>query len=65
MKSELNMAIKKKVFDACILPVTTYGCKTWALTKNHREKLGYCQRAMERSMLGIKKKDKVRNIIKN
>lgn len=58
---ELGISVKRKVFDTCILPVITYGCETWALSKQHREKLKRCQRAMERSMLDIKKQDKVRS----
>lgn len=60
MKSkELNMTIKRRTFETCILPCITYGCETWSLTQNHREKLAKCQRAMERSMLHIKLKDKI------
>ncbi|GBP98320.1 hypothetical protein EVAR_69190_1 [Eumeta japonica] len=29
----------KKDLDTCILPCITYGCETWALTKQHRDKL--------------------------
>lgn len=62
MKSrELSMAIKRKAFDTCILPCLTYGCETWALTMAQRSKLARCQRAMERSMTGHKRKDRVRN----
>lgn len=63
MKSKkLSMKIKKKTFDTCILPCITYGCETWALTKQHRDKLARCQRGMERSMLGLKLLDKERSI---
>lgn len=57
------MVLKRKVFNTCVLPVIIYGCETWSLTKHHREKLERCQRAMERSMTGIKKQDKVRSSI--
>jgi hypothetical protein len=62
MKStKLGIAIKRKTFDTCILPYLTYGCETWALTQQHREKLAKCQYLMERSMLVTKLKDKIRN----
>ncbi|CAH2103651.1 unnamed protein product [Euphydryas editha] len=62
MKSKvLNTHIKTKTFNTCILPCLTYGAETWSLTSNHREQLVRCQRAMERSMLGFKLKDKIRN----
>ncbi|GBP75857.1 Putative uncharacterized transposon-derived protein F52C9.6 [Eumeta japonica] len=59
---KLSMKIKKKTFDTCILPCITNGCETWALTKQHRDKLARCQRGMERSMLGLKLLDKERSI---
>ena len=63
MKSkDLGIHIKRKTFNTCILPCITYGCETWSLTKHHRDRLTKCQRAMERSMLGVKLKDKIRNI---
>lgn len=59
---DIGNHIKKKTFETCILPVLTYGCETWSTTLHHRERLIKCQRAMERSMLGLKIKDRVRNI---
>jgi hypothetical protein len=56
----LSMAPKRKLFDTCILPVLTYGCQTWALTKKQLSKLKVCQHSMERSMMGVKRKDKKR-----
>jgi hypothetical protein len=56
----LSMAPKRKLFDTCILPVLTYGCQTWALTKKQLSKLTVCQHSMERSMMGVKRKDKKR-----
>ncbi|GBP33186.1 Putative uncharacterized transposon-derived protein F52C9.6 [Eumeta japonica] len=64
MKSiDLSIGIKRKVFNTCVLPCITYGCETWALTKHHRNMLEHCQRAMERSMIGIKKEDKIQNTV--
>ncbi|GBP07527.1 Putative uncharacterized transposon-derived protein F52C9.6 [Eumeta japonica] len=61
MKStEFNTAIKRKVFNTCILACLTYGCENWSLTKHHRDMLSYCQRAMERSMMSIRKQDKIK-----
>ena len=58
---DLSIAVKSKLFNTCALPVLTYGCQTWALTKTHLNKLEVCQRAMERSMIGAKRMDKIRN----
>lgn len=51
--------IKRKLFNTCILPILTYGCQTWALTKAHMNKLEVCQKSMERSELAIRKLDKI------
>ncbi|GBP95077.1 hypothetical protein EVAR_98371_1 [Eumeta japonica] len=49
MKSkELDIKIKKKTFDTCILPCIIYGCETRALIRNHRDKLAKCQKVMTR-----------------
>ncbi|CAH2093264.1 unnamed protein product [Euphydryas editha] len=62
MKSQdLGIALKRKTFNTCILPCLTYGCETWALTNSLRDKLAKCQRAMERSIVGTKRRDRVRN----
>ena len=61
MKSkDIPIREKRKVFNVCILPCLTYGCQTWALTKNNLKKLKVCQNNMARSIIGIKLKDKVR-----
>lgn len=51
---------KRKVYNMCILPCLTYGCQTWALTENLINKIKVCQNGMERSVLGVKRKDRIR-----
>lgn len=58
---KLNMNIKRKIFNTCILPVLMYGSQTWTLTQNMTNKLATCQYAMERSMMNVKKSDRLRN----
>lgn len=53
---------KSRVFNQCILPVLTYGCQTWTLTKVNVDKLAKTQRSMERNMLGIRLIDRKTNI---
>ncbi|CAH2228654.1 jg23650 [Pararge aegeria aegeria] len=55
---DIPMLTKSKVYNMCILPILTYRCQTWGLTKAHQQKLKICQHRMERSMLNIKLKDK-------
>ncbi|EFN65840.1 Putative uncharacterized transposon-derived protein F52C9.6, partial [Camponotus floridanus] len=60
---KIPINLKRKVYRSCILPVTTYGLETMTLTQRSANSLRVCQRAMERSMLGISLRDRVRNDI--
>ena len=57
----LPMSLKRKFFNQCVLPAMTYGCQTWSLTKALVKKLETSQPAMERRMLNVKLKDRIRN----
>lgn len=59
--AHLPQCLKTKVFNACVLPVMTYGTETWPLTMGRLRRLKVTQRAMERAMLGISLRDRVRN----
>ena len=50
---KISMKIKRKMFNEYILPVMTYGCKTWALNNGMIDKLAVAQRKIKRIMLGI------------
>ena len=49
--------------DTVVLPAMTYGTEAWALTKHQEKKLAVVQRSMERLLLNITKRDKIRNEI--
>lgn len=51
------------VFDACILPVLTYGIRIMTVGKSV-EKLRVTQQLIERSMLGVSLRDRIRNTMK-
>ena len=55
--------LKKMIMDTVILPAMTYGAETWSITKNQEKKLVTAQRSMERSVLNITRRDKIRNKI--
>ncbi|GBP12539.1 Putative uncharacterized transposon-derived protein F52C9.6 [Eumeta japonica] len=55
----MSMSAKRKVYNACILPCLTYACQTWALTEQQQIKINICQNRIERSVLGVKKRDKI------
>ena len=57
----LPISLKRKVFNQCVLPAMTYGRQTLSLTKALVKKLETSQRAMERRMLNVKLKDRIRN----
>ena len=44
----------------CILPILSYGSETWSLTNKNKKRLSTTQHSMERRVLGIRLKDKVR-----
>ena len=54
-------ALKRIVFNQCVLPVMTYGAESLTLTKKPIKKIQVMQRAMGRSMLGISLRDRVPN----
>eukprot|EP00794_Sanderia_malayensis_P002427 gene2427-2794_t len=57
----MPLCLKRKITNTVILPSMTYGAETWSLTNHQREKLAVTQRSMERSMMGVTKRDKIRN----
>ncbi|RVE41117.1 hypothetical protein evm_014233 [Chilo suppressalis] len=59
--SKIPQCLKTKVFNQCVLPVMTYGSEAWSFTMGLIGRLKVAQRAMERAMLGISLRDRVRN----
>jgi hypothetical protein len=59
--SKLPMTLRSRVFNQCVLPTMTYGSETWSTTKILENKLKTAQHAMERKMLHITLRDKVKN----
>lgn len=63
---DMSMRNKRRIYNMCILPCLLYGCQTWALTEEQARKIKVCQNGMERSTIGIKRKDRVKlKCIKN
>ncbi|XP_072938827.1 uncharacterized protein [Epargyreus clarus] len=59
--SKIPQSLKSKMFEQCVLPVMTYGAETWSFTVSLIRRLKVAQRAMERAMLGISLRDRIRN----
>ncbi|PZC85214.1 hypothetical protein B5X24_HaOG202399 [Helicoverpa armigera] len=55
---EMPIKAKRKVYNMCILPCLLYGCQTWALTEHLANKIKVCQNGMERSVIGVKIRDR-------
>ncbi|CAH2216950.1 jg22327 [Pararge aegeria aegeria] len=58
---KIPQCLKTKVFEQCVLPVMTFGSETWSLTMGLIRRLRVSQRAMERAMLGVSLRDRIRN----
>ncbi|CAK1584698.1 unnamed protein product [Parnassius mnemosyne] len=59
--SGIPQNLKTRLYTQCVLPVMTYGTETWSFTAGRMRKLKVAQRAMERAMLGVSLRDKLRN----
>ncbi len=57
----MRLKSKIKILESCTIPILYYGCQTWSLTKNQMNRIKSTQKAMERSVLGLKGIDKIRN----
>ncbi|CAK1585807.1 unnamed protein product [Parnassius mnemosyne] len=60
-KGTLPNKLKTKAMEVCLTPCLTYACQTWTLTKKQLNRIETTQRAIERSYLGIKLKDRIKN----
>ncbi len=53
--------MKTKMWSSCAEPVMMCGAQTWAWTKTETQRLQTTQKSMERSVIGIRKKEKTRS----
>ncbi|CAH2100226.1 unnamed protein product [Euphydryas editha] len=60
-KSNMPVELKTKIMSSCLIPCLTYACQTWKYTDKIKRKIRTCQRGLERSMLKIRKIDKIRH----
>jgi len=59
MKKLPDRRVKTLLFNSMVLPAMLYGSETWNLRKSDKEKLGVTQRAMERRLLGVRRREEV------
>jgi len=60
LKGPFSNKNKSLILNACVLPTMIYGSQTWTMTKKEENKIRVTQNTMERSILGIKKSDKIK-----
>ena len=60
---KIPICLKRTIMDTVILPAMACGAETWALTRHQEKKLAVTQRSMERLLLNIRKRNKIRNEI--
>ena len=60
-KGNMSVEWKVKILESCVVPILVYGTRTWALINEPYEKLRVTQRQMERSILGIERRDRIKN----
>uniref|UniRef100_A0A914VNL8 Reverse transcriptase domain-containing protein n=1 Tax=Plectus sambesii TaxID=2011161 RepID=A0A914VNL8_9BILA len=56
-----NPRLQAHLFNTTILPALLYGSEIWSLTKADEQKLAVTERAMERRMLKVTRRDKITN----
>jgi hypothetical protein len=61
LKGTFPIKLKKQIMDSCLLPSLTYAAQTWKFTLKMRNKIKSCQRSMERSIISVKKSQKIRH----
>ena len=57
----MGMRLKAKVYRLVVQPVLTYGAECWALNKRDEKRLEVTEMNMLRRMLGVTRRDKLRN----
>lgn len=57
----MSINLRRKVYYTGALPVSTYRLEITVLTQTHANKLRVMQRAMERSIFGVRLRDGIRN----
>jgi len=59
--SNVQMELKRKLFNMCVLPAFLYGAESWALRQKERKILAVAQRKMERRMADVSLLDRKTN----
>ncbi|KAG1714443.1 hypothetical protein GQR58_001388 [Nymphon striatum] len=61
-KKPLCLKRERKVYDKCVMPVLTYGSKSWAITDTLLRKLVSAQHSMERNLSSLLEAEGIRQM---
>jgi hypothetical protein len=61
LDKSLNTKLRLEAIQTCVIPVLICDSQTWTFTKKQTQAIQICQRKMERKVLGIDLKDRMRN----
>ena len=59
----VGLNVKKCVYERVIVPTVLYGAETWGLRERERKKLNIFEMRCLRSMIGVTRRDRVRNTV--
>ena len=69
-KGNIEICLKRQIYNSCVLPAMTYGAETWALTTHAKNKLAAAQTKMEnvtyrdrKTNIWVREKTKVTDVI--
>ena len=59
----LGMNVKKVLYEKVVVPTVMYGSESWGMKVTERQKLNVFEMKCLRSMTGVSRLDRVRNIV--
>ena len=59
----VGLNVKKCMYERVVVPTALYGAETWGLRESERKKLNVFEMRCLRSMIGVTRRDRVRNTV--